>query len=74
MKRNMLTKKGATNTDRIMMILEKNEPLRIEMNNTLQVKIVSGEELSAKPDMHLETATNFLEIIKFKTGDFNEGN
>jgi hypothetical protein len=65
-----LKRKGASNREKIMKILNRDEGLRLKMNQALKVKIDPNNELSSKPDLNNEDFSNFCSKTTFKIEQF----
>ena len=65
-----LREKGARNVEKIKKILNKDEGLRLQMIKDLGSNIDPEAELSSAPDLKLETFSNHLSKIEYKTGSF----
>lgn len=67
-----LLKRGITNADRIKKILNRDEKLRLEMNETLRVKIDPNNELSSKPNIKAENFSTVCKRINYKIEQFDK--
>ena len=65
-----LIKRNASNTEKIMRILNRDEDLRLKMNEELGVNIDPNDELSSKPNIFNEDFSNFYKEVNFKIEDF----
>lgn len=65
-----LKRRNASNRNKINKILNRDESLRLEMNEKLKVKIDPNSELSSKPNMFNEDFYNFVQSIKIVSDNF----
>ena len=69
---NFLKKRNASNRDRIMKILDRDEEIRLELQEKFDTKIDPNEELSSPPDYESETFSGFVKELELKIDQFNE--
>lgn len=60
------SRRGAKNAGRIKKILNKDESIRLELEEKINVKIEPGSELSSPPDLSLEVFSDYVTEIEIK--------